>query len=327
MENKKSLSDKYYEQIEKIFCCNTSEELLGREYTVNKSIGSGSFFRIKIEEGIEITKFKVKDQLKLKFDNTQVTEDTIEIGFCYEGSVDILTKPNKIRYRIKKNDVFMYNTLNELDYFEFEYNECIMVSIIIDFNIIKNSINSIWKDKLILDLKKVIDGIFKEKVLIIERSNYELSEIAKSMYSIELNTMMDYMEFKVKVMEFLTNIIQDKHRASKNIIPIVNDCSLMCMARKIISNNLDNPPLVKDLAKKLNISEYKLQKLFKNDMDSTVYEYIRNKRIEKAKYLLRHTDLSVIEISNEIGYENPSKFSEAFKKCVNINPLKYRKSN
>ncbi|CDI48974.1 transcriptional regulatory protein [Clostridium tetani 12124569] len=70
-----------------------------------------------------------------------------------------------------------------------------------------------------------------------------------------------------------------------------------------------------------------MQEEFKNVIGCTVYEYIKKVRMEKAKYLLKSTNMSVLEIANEIGYENPSKFANAFKEYNNVTPLKYRKLN
>ena len=47
--------------------------------------------------------------------------------------------------------------------------------------------------------------------------------------------------------------------------------------------------------------------------------------MEYAKKLLETTDINILDIAIEIGYENPSKFSIAFKKIFGILPNKYRK--
>ena len=52
---------------------------------------------------------------------------------------------------------------------------------------------------------------------------------------------------------------------------------------------------------------------------------IIEKKMEYAKKLLETTDINILDIAIEIGYENPSKFSIAFKKIFGILPNKYRK--
>ena len=47
--------------------------------------------------------------------------------------------------------------------------------------------------------------------------------------------------------------------------------------------------------------------------------------MEYSKILLKETNKSILQISNEIGYENPSKFSRAFQKYCGVLPSKYRR--
>lgn len=46
-----------------------------------------------------------------------------------------------------------------------------------------------------------------------------------------------------------------------------------------------------------------------------------------AEMLLTSTNKNILEIANEIGYENPSKFSQSFKKYLGILPRQYRNMN
>lgn len=50
-------------------------------------------------------------------------------------------------------------------------------------------------------------------------------------------------------------------------------------------------------------------------------------KMEYSRLLLTTTDKSITEIAYEVGYENPSKFSESFKNFFGILPSKFRKSN
>lgn len=47
--------------------------------------------------------------------------------------------------------------------------------------------------------------------------------------------------------------------------------------------------------------------------------------MQAAALLLINTELSVSEIAGRYGYDNPSKFSAAFRKIMGKSPLKYRK--
>ncbi len=63
---------------------------------------------------------------------------------------------------------------------------------------------------------------------------------------------------------------------------------------------------------------------FKKYTRSTPVEYLTNLRIRRAKELLRRTDLSVLEVANQSGFENVSFFIQKFKKATGKTPLAYR---
>lgn len=46
--------------------------------------------------------------------------------------------------------------------------------------------------------------------------------------------------------------------------------------------------------------------------------------MQTAQKLLLETELSVAEIANQVGYENPNKFSTAFKSMYEITPTQFR---
>ena len=49
--------------------------------------------------------------------------------------------------------------------------------------------------------------------------------------------------------------------------------------------------------------------------------------MQKACQLLKETDKSIIEIANEMGYDNPNKFSTAFKNIIGNTPSEYKAKN
>ncbi|WP_366250085.1 helix-turn-helix domain-containing protein [Thomasclavelia ramosa] len=58
----------------------------------------------------------------------------------------------------------------------------------------------------------------------------------------------------------------------------------------------------------------------------TINEYIILSRISYAKGLLKNTDLTVQEITFEVGMNNVSHFINLFKARENLTPLAYRKN-
>ena len=54
--------------------------------------------------------------------------------------------------------------------------------------------------------------------------------------------------------------------------------------------------------------------------------YINDYRIKQAIHLLKETELTIMEISLECGFNNLGNFLKEFRKHTNTTPLKYRKN-
>lgn len=81
-----------------------------------------------------------------------------------------------------------------------------------------------------------------------------------------------------------------------------------------------------DLACKYYLNPNYLSQLFKSDTNENFVDYLTKVRLEKARELLRHTDLKSYKVAEMVGYNNPRYFSEVFQKYFNITPTEFRKS-
>lgn len=93
-----------------------------------------------------------------------------------------------------------------------------------------------------------------------------------------------------------------------------------------INENLNKDITVSDIAREVHLSKSYLYKVFHNNFNCTISEYVNRKRIEQASALLIETNLSVEEIANKVGFVNIAYFSRLFKKTKGSSPLKFRKN-
>jgi len=82
-----------------------------------------------------------------------------------------------------------------------------------------------------------------------------------------------------------------------------------------------------ELAKKLKQPDYKLSKLIKKHSGMTFKDLLQEKKLSKAIELLKVGNLTVVEIMQMIGYENPTYFYKIFKEKYGVTPKEYRKIN
>ncbi|WP_017380315.1 bifunctional transcriptional activator/DNA repair enzyme AdaA [Paenisporosarcina sp. TG-14] len=92
----------------------------------------------------------------------------------------------------------------------------------------------------------------------------------------------------------------------------------------IIESQLTSPLTLKDMAEQLFVSSTYLQKVFMKETKVSPSRYLTNVRMSKAKHLLQHTDLLVINIAQSVGYQNAAHFSTAFQRYTGNSPTQYR---
>lgn len=92
-----------------------------------------------------------------------------------------------------------------------------------------------------------------------------------------------------------------------------------------LMENISQHITIDALAKKFLINPTTLKTLFKSVYGNSIASHIKEHRMESAARFLTETDMSISEISKNVGYESQSKFTAAFKAYYNILPKDYRK--
>ena len=93
-----------------------------------------------------------------------------------------------------------------------------------------------------------------------------------------------------------------------------------------IHAHLDQNLTLTELAAIANLSTHYFASLFKQSTGFAPHQYVVKCRLEKAKQLLRQTNLPIIEIAQEVGFQNQSHFTRVFGKYWKTTPKAYRDS-
>lgn len=126
-------------------------------------------------------------------------------------------------------------------------------------------------------------------------------------------------------------LIKQKYREASyiaNLKPTQNnlDEKFLLKLSKVINDNLSSPNLDIDLlTNQMAMSRTALYNKMKALTGIGASDYINRIRIEKAIQLLTCSNLSIIEISEEVGFTYPRYFSTAFKQEKGITPTEFRK--
>jgi AraC-like DNA-binding protein len=92
-----------------------------------------------------------------------------------------------------------------------------------------------------------------------------------------------------------------------------------------IHSNLHRELSVQEICRGGSISKTMLYDGFHKKYGCTVSSYINARRVERSMELLRKTDMSMEEISQQVGFSSGSYYSKTFKRQTGLSPLQFRK--
>ncbi len=97
-------------------------------------------------------------------------------------------------------------------------------------------------------------------------------------------------------------------------------------ARDYMHASLSLPLTINDMAAVTYLSPYHFLRVFKQFFGQTPHHYLTEKRLERARFLLVHTDQPITDICLEVGFESLGSFSSLFRRSTGLSPRDYRKA-
>jgi len=148
-------------------------------------------------------------------------------------------------------------------------------------------------------------------------NRYQDRALARKFYleSIALNV------FVNQLVEFEDDMLTEDNRE----VLRQNEVDAAEKLTEYIKHNSDKKLSIEHLSKKSGLNSNKLQKLFKYLYNTTVNNYINDRRLDKAMELLQDTNLNISEIALKTGFNNNSYFSKIFKKKLGVSPSVFRR--
>jgi two-component system response regulator YesN len=127
-------------------------------------------------------------------------------------------------------------------------------------------------------------------------------------------------ELKEYICEMLRCALELREQASKS-----QSHNLLRQALEYIDHNFTDENLsLKEVAGYTNVSANYFSAMFSQEMRQTFVEYLTQKRMNRAKELLRQSEKRTAEIAAEVGYKDPHYFSFVFRKTQGCTPRDYR---
>lgn len=99
---------------------------------------------------------------------------------------------------------------------------------------------------------------------------------------------------------------------------------LVCDIIKYLNSNINKKITINDLVKQYHFNRYYIMKLFKQELDISIIDYINYKRISNSLKSLQNTNDSILKVALDNGFYSQEYFSEMFNKIIGVSPLKYK---
>ncbi|MGZ0085966.1 response regulator [Caldibacillus thermoamylovorans] len=120
---------------------------------------------------------------------------------------------------------------------------------------------------------------------------------------------------KREIALFLKKIKRRTQREKGNIIQEIE---------KYLQANFDRDVKLQELSERFYISREYISRKFKQEFHMGISDYLVKIRMEKAKFLLKNSQLKIYEIAEMVGYQDDKYFRKVFKKAVGVTPNEYR---
>lgn len=197
-------------------------------------------------------------------------------------------------------------------------------------------------ENLNIELLTHLEYVFFEKVkaenilgsevrLVIERFIISLN---KSMERISHRYKPEIWEAYQHQLNIIDNVYELKevfHRYLVNAVAIMKkNAAYTCTPEmrkilKYIQDHIQEEISLETIAAYVNMNSSYFSRYFKSKTGGNFVDFLTGIRIEKAKELLMETDLSIEEISIQVGHVNKAYFTKVFKKVTGFNPGEFRK--
>lgn len=93
----------------------------------------------------------------------------------------------------------------------------------------------------------------------------------------------------------------------------------------VLRENLAESLSLEEIGRRVGCSHFHLSRIFSQETGHSIFQYLRQLRLERAAELLREGRLTVTQVALDVGYSSPSHFSTAFHEaygcCPGLYPL------
>ena len=246
----------------------------------------------------------------------------LELGYCFCGSGMFFVNNKIIPFSKGNVSIIFQNEAHIAQSHRSDISEWKFVTIDVEALIRNLQIENIGQITSILNGSEDFVNIIKATddplivQLVLEIIN-EMDRKAEGYKTLVKTYILALLTKLCQTMPISDNLILNSSKNLKNY-------KIISPALNYLSKNYFEKISVKKLASLCNISEPHFNRIFKQNMKYTPFEYLYNIRIKMATILLEKQDFSIMEIALQVGYFSITSFNRHFKRIKGVTPKEWR---
>lgn len=302
----------------------TSSSAHIEEYLFDPTLGEGYIKRVRTAPGIDVVFTNIKGCIGQNIVASSEFRGC-EIFYCLEGLIEIELE-NGRRVKIGENQMYVLDSKCQTKHFHYLKDELVGISIFFMENEKVNESLEKYLGESYVNISSFIKSVCQDDIYVVGVPNKFSMDIFVDMERCPLEQQAEYLKLKALELYLICSrkigLIDNKKMKQTNR-EVNNKLKLVVLVMK---DNIEELFTLNQLADTIGINPDRLKKMFKSIYKENISVYYRKLRLNHGRLLLLNSDYSVTEVASMAGYNNPSKFSSAFKKEFSYTPLSYRKS-
>lgn len=249
----------------------------------------------------------------------------LEIAYCKAGRYECEYKNDYYTY-LGEGDfaVTTITSQTELPSFPIGYYDG--VAIIVNMEKIGDRFTGIVED-VSIDLNALVKKFCTNRCCAVMKATKELRHVFEEICAAYDSAKLGYLRLKIlEIFYLLSELLPQDGIEISDYYPGSRIHKIKAI-KKELAETLDQKTTLKSLAEKYDMSLTTLKDSFKAVYGQPIHAFQREYKMQMATQLLTTTELSVTEIASQLGFENPNKFSSAFRSVIGLSPREYRQEN
>ncbi len=296
---------------------------------IPEKYGSGQIRGINFNSGLCLLDFKCQFYEKASFTVIDSKENPMRILFCTEGKLlhTVGTKGHTYEFEPFLSTMTS-NPAGAKEHFIFPKNEIISFSSLEVnrkpfYDLIQCDLHTVSEElgNLLSDMESKEDFMYKSTY------NLEVSRCLKEINNSTARGLLRklFLEGKALHLLYLQLSFYGEDEQANFQRPKLKEGDLRAIrkARNLLLSAMSNPPTIPVLAKEVGINEQKLKVGFKKLFNKTINTFLLHARLARAKELIEEGELSIGQVSFEVGYTNKGYFARKFKDYYGLLPVDY----